>query len=72
LTAVGSVNYSDSTMTKQTDTLRAVSEAARHAQVAQDELVRRMRRARERGISLRQIAAAAGRSHEHVRKLLED
>ncbi len=59
-------------MTDQNKTLKAVAEAARHAEVANEELVRRIRIARDHGISLRAIASTIGRSHEHVRKLLED
>jgi len=50
--------------------LRRVERAAAKAAVAHSALVQAIQEAHDQGLSLRSIAAAAGVSHEQVRRLL--
>jgi len=50
--------------------LSRVAAAATAASAARDTLLKEMRLARRAGASLRAVAAAAGLSHETVRKML--
>jgi DNA-directed RNA polymerase specialized sigma24 family protein len=49
-----------------------LQDAATNLRVARDEFARAVVRANASGMSLRQIAAAAGISHETVRRLVRD
>lgn len=51
--------------------LAEVRDAAEQARAATEFLAQAVRMARHRGLSLREIAAAAGVSHEQVRRMVQ-